>query len=100
MTLLEALAAGRPIVATAVGGIPETIEDGRTGLLVPPADAGALAGALAALLEDTGRAERLGAAGRAAAGARFGARLMTERIETLYDRLLAGRASGPERTTC
>ncbi|MBN1884270.1 MAG: glycosyltransferase [Candidatus Krumholzibacteriota bacterium] len=90
MTLIEALAAGVPAVATAVGGVPEVIEDGRTGMLVPPGDSGALAGAIAALLDDPVRAAALGGAGRAAVRERFGAALMTERIEELYDRLLAG----------
>jgi glycosyltransferase involved in cell wall biosynthesis len=61
---LEAMAAGRPIVATRTGGIPEGIVDGESGLLVPPDDARALAGALRALATEPDRAERLGAAAR------------------------------------
>src|SRR5439155_26173269 len=51
-TILEALACGTPVVATALGGIPEQIDDGRTGLLVPPADPAALAAAATRLLAD------------------------------------------------
>ena len=62
--LLEAMAAGRPAVATAVGGTPEVLEDGRTGWLVPPRDPRALADALAEALEARDEAARRGAAAR------------------------------------
>lgn len=62
--LLEAMAAGLPIVASATGGIPEIVRDGSTGLLVPPRDPSALAAAVIRLLTDSALAERLGAAGR------------------------------------
>src|SRR5262249_3834736 len=61
---LEAMACEAPVVASAVGGIPEIVEDGRTGLLVPPADPAALAAAVNALLADPARARALGQAGR------------------------------------
>ena len=56
---------GRPVVATAVGGSPEAVEDGVTGLLVPKGDAAALADAIVALLHDSARRDRMGAAARA-----------------------------------
>lgn len=62
--LLEAYAHGRPVVATRVGGLPALVEHGRTGLLVPPRDAAALADALRALLDDPARAARMGEEGR------------------------------------
>jgi glycosyltransferase involved in cell wall biosynthesis len=62
MTVLEAGAQGVPVVATSVGGIPELVDDGVTGLLVPPGDAAALAGALTRLVEHPGTAARMGAA--------------------------------------
>jgi glycosyltransferase involved in cell wall biosynthesis len=61
--LLQAMAAGLPIVATWTGGIPEIVRDGSTGLLVPPGDVGALAGAVVRLLTDSALAARLAAAG-------------------------------------
>ncbi len=69
--LLEAAAAGRPAVATRVGGTPEVVEDGRTGRLVPPGDPEALADALAELLSDPARARRMGRAARRWAEAHF-----------------------------
>lgn len=63
-TVLEALAAARPVVATAVGDIPTLVRDGVTGLLVPPGDAGALGAAIGRLLKDPAAAAELGAAGR------------------------------------
>ncbi|WP_035845628.1 glycosyltransferase family 4 protein [Kitasatospora azatica] len=63
MALVEAMACGTPVVGSAVGGIPHVVTDRRTGLLVPPGDAGALAGALRELLTDGPLADRLGAAG-------------------------------------
>jgi glycosyltransferase involved in cell wall biosynthesis len=63
-SILEAAAAARPIVATAVGGTPEIVRDGETGLLIPAGDAGALATALERLIEDPGLGSRLGAAAR------------------------------------
>src|SRR5439155_15904546 len=62
LALLEAMALGRPVVASAVGGIPEMFEDGTSGILVPPDDAPALAAALVPLLRDPARCARLGGA--------------------------------------
>ena len=63
MAVLEAAAQGVPVVASAVGGVPELVDDGRTGLLVPPGDVAALAGALTRLVSDPGEADRMGRAG-------------------------------------
>ncbi|RBY82907.1 glycosyl transferase family 1 [Geodermatophilus sp. TF02-6] len=70
MAVLEAAAHGVPVVASAVGGIPELVDDGRTGLLVPPGDADTLAGALTRLVRDPGAATRMGRAGWARVRAR------------------------------
>ena len=91
--LLEAMAAGRPVVATDVGGNREVVLDGVTGLLVPPRDSGRLAAALLALLEDPARAVRMGAAGRARVHAHFSAATMTRRLEDLYRGLLARKGA-------
>jgi glycosyltransferase involved in cell wall biosynthesis len=64
LALLEAMAAGLPVIATAVGGLPEVVADGETGWLIPPQDAAALAGALVRLLADPALAQRLGANAR------------------------------------
>ena len=62
-SLLDAMACARPVVATSVGGIPEVVVDGETGLLVPPRDPEALAAAIARLISDRGLREKMGAAG-------------------------------------
>lgn len=79
LALLEGMALARPIVASAVGGIPEMLVDGESGVLVPPADATALARGLLGLLEDRARRERIGAAAYA-------------RLTTVFS--LAGFAAG------
>ncbi len=71
MSVLEAMAAGVAVVASSVGGVPEAVVDGDTGVLVPPRDVEALAGALGSLL-DPARVDRLGDAGRLRAERRFG----------------------------
>jgi glycosyltransferase involved in cell wall biosynthesis len=68
---VEAMAAGRPVVASSVGGLPSIVVDGETGLLVPPGDASVLAGALERLIGDPALAARMGAAGRARAQSLF-----------------------------
>jgi glycosyltransferase involved in cell wall biosynthesis len=65
LVVLQAMAAGVPVVASGVGGVPELVVDGETGLLVPPGDVAALADALRNLLRDKGLRDRMGAAGRA-----------------------------------
>jgi glycosyltransferase involved in cell wall biosynthesis len=89
--LMEAMAATRPVVATAVGGNPEIVADDRTGVLVPPGDAGAIASALGALLGDAERADRLARAGREFVSERFGARARVAELERLYEERLGLR---------
>jgi alpha-maltose-1-phosphate synthase len=81
---LEAMACGAAVVASAVGGIPEVVEDGRTGLLVPPDDDAALALAINALLADPARAAEFGARGRARAVADFGWDAIAAQTAELY----------------
>jgi alpha-maltose-1-phosphate synthase len=81
---LEAMACGTAVVGSDVGGIPEVVTDGETGLLVPPGDPGALAAALNALVRDPGRAAALGRAGRERAVAEFGWQAVAERTAALY----------------
>jgi glycosyltransferase involved in cell wall biosynthesis len=86
---LEAMAAGKPVVASRVGGLAETIVDGETGLLVPPEDVTALAGALAELLTDRRRCEAMGRAGRARVEREYSAARMIQRIEAVYRDVLS-----------
>ncbi|HRC56018.1 MAG TPA: glycosyltransferase, partial [Kofleriaceae bacterium] len=85
----EAMAVGLPVVATSVGGLPNVLEEGVTGLLVP-VDEAALATALLSL-RDPVRAAAMGQAARAAALERFGAERMVDRYLELYDRAHGGR---------
>ncbi len=85
VSLLEAMAAGRGIVATSVGGIPETIRDGESGLLVPSGDVEALAGGIARLLADEGLRARLGRSARDDAERDYDVRKIVGRVESLYE---------------
>ncbi|WP_423823460.1 glycosyltransferase [Salinisphaera sp. SPP-AMP-43] len=89
LTVLEAMASARPVVATEVGGNPELVEPETTGVLVPPRDAQALADALMRLLDDPDAAARMGAAGRDRAVERFSVNAMVDGYRNLYDALLA-----------
>jgi glycosyltransferase involved in cell wall biosynthesis len=91
--LLEAMAARRPVVATAVGGMREVVDDERTGLLVPPHDPDALGRAILGLLGDPARARRLAEAGRTWVTREFDARAMVARLERLYEERLAARGA-------
>lgn len=85
--VLEGMALGKPVVATLTGGPEEAMEDGRTGILVPPGDAGAAADAIALLARSPGLREGIGDAARRAAGERFSAARMASEFESLYLRL-------------
>ena len=91
VAVLEAMWLGRPIVATAVGGVPSVIHDGKTGLLVPPGDPAALAAAVASLLDDPARAARLGKSAARHAHAELDLATMVRRVEAVYDEVLAAR---------
>jgi glycosyltransferase involved in cell wall biosynthesis len=91
-SLVEAMAAGNPVVATAVGGSVDAVADGETGLLVPPGDARRAAGALLALVADPELRKRLGDAGQRVAQQKYTASSAVDRLETMYSRLLDGRA--------
>ena len=93
LTLFEAMAAGKAIVSTAVDGCREVIEDGVTGVLVPPRDPGALAAALTPLVADPGRRDGLGRAARQAS-ARYDIQRCVDDMQALYDEVLREKAKG------
>jgi glycosyltransferase involved in cell wall biosynthesis len=89
MTLLEAMSHARPVLATPVGGTPELVVDGETGVLVRPRDPAALARGLARLLGDPAAARAMGEAGRRRVAERFTAAEMERRVLAVYDRVAA-----------
>ena len=84
VALIEAMAAGRPVVATDVGGVADVVEHGTSGLLVPSGDMRALADALARLAGDASERHRLGQNGRAHALARYRADRLADDLDRLY----------------
>jgi glycogen synthase len=86
---LEAMACQAPVVASAVGGILEVVEDGRTGVLVPPSQPEALAAALLRVLDEPARAREMGRAGRARVEAKFSWASVAERTEQVYAEAIA-----------
>ena len=86
VTILEAMATGLPVVASRVGGVPQLVIDGQTGLLSDPADPHSLAGAIGAYIADPALAGRHGAAGRARVEAHFCVDTMVTQYDTLYGR--------------
>lgn len=91
---LEAMAARKPVVASYVGGLPETILGGETGLLVPPESPQELAGALTALLTDSERRAAMGEAGRKRVEAEFTVETMVRRIEAVYREVIDAAREG------
>lgn len=91
-TMIEALLLERGVVATDVGGLPDTIQDRETGLLVPPADPGRLADAIARLLDDPSLRATMGALGRERCLVRFDIERTVAEVEDIYDRLLTAGA--------
>jgi glycosyltransferase involved in cell wall biosynthesis len=91
---VEAMAAGRAVVGCRVGGVPEVVEEGKTGLLVPPGDPAALADAIRSLLADGELRRRMGAAGRQVVLARYSEEEMCKRMWGMYRSLLAERGRG------
>jgi glycosyltransferase involved in cell wall biosynthesis len=89
--VLEAMSVGLPIVATDVGGVAEALTDGEHGLLVPPRDDRALAGALIALLDDPVRAARLASAAKERVERRFSRTEMIDGLLGVYGEALLGR---------
>lgn len=87
---LDAQAVGVPVVASAVGGLPEAVADGETGLLVPPRDPPALAAAMARILRDRSLRDRLSGAGRRRVRERFSVKAMVEGTRSVYGRMLRG----------
>ena len=86
-SLLDAMAAGKPIVATRTGGIPEVVADGETGILVAPRDHDAMAEAIVRLLKDDDLRRRMGDAGRARARSLFSAERMVQNTVGVYHRV-------------
>jgi glycosyltransferase involved in cell wall biosynthesis len=91
VSLIEAMAAGRPVVSTRVGGVPDLVEDGKTGLLVPPDEPTALAEAICTLLSDPQRGQMMGQAGRARVHPSFSAARLLDDMDQLYTELVAQR---------
>ena len=100
LIVLEAMAGGVPVVASAVGGIPDQVRHDREGLLIPPGDTTALGDVLLELLQDPDRARRLGEAGRRRADSEFAHAGMVRKIEAVYHAALGrppARGDAPEK---
>ncbi|MEZ6127343.1 MAG: glycosyltransferase family 4 protein [Planctomycetaceae bacterium] len=93
--LLEAMALGRPVIASGVGGILSILEDNKNGMIVPPSDSQALAERMIILLQDAERARHMGMAGRRLVEDRFTTDRMTSDMLALYNDVMAPRAKGP-----
>jgi glycosyltransferase involved in cell wall biosynthesis len=94
VSVIEALAAGTPVVATRVGGVPDIVRDGEDGFLVEPGESEAFAERLAELARDAALRERLGAAGRARVLPRYAVERLVDDIDRLYRALLSGEGGG------
>ena len=88
--IMQAMACGLAVVSTPVGAIEEAVQAGRTGVLVPPRDAAALADALAALMADEPRRRAMGEAGHAYALAHFGIEAMLDKMEAVFREAIRG----------
>lgn len=86
--LLEAMALGKPVIASKVGGIVDVVDDNQTGILVSPGDADGLAAAMIRLLKDKELRIRMGKAGRDKIDAKFSAKTMVKQIEAVYEELI------------
>ena len=97
--LVEAMAAGLPVIATDSGGKPEIVADGKTGVLVPSGDVNEIAREAHDLRRNPDRREKLGRAGRCAAFERFSIERAAREIESVYDELLGGGRAGQSGAT-
>lgn len=97
LSVLEAMAASLPVVASAVGDVPRAVETGTTGLLVPPRDPEALAAALEELARDPEKRKRMGTQGRARVRVMFGPDRALAAIEAIYLQVRVKRTKGPGR---
>ncbi len=95
LSVMEYMDAGKPVVATRVGGVPDLVEDGVGGLLVAPQDPAALASALAELLRDPARASRMGEAGRRRRREEFSIEATARNVGSLYEELYAAKTGIP-----
>jgi glycosyltransferase involved in cell wall biosynthesis len=95
LTALEAMALGRPVLATTAGGLPEVIEHGASGWLVAPQDPALLAQAIGQLMDDAPLRQRLGAAGRQRAQQHFSLHAVTARLRDIYRRAVQARGPAP-----
>jgi len=94
VSLIEAMAAARPVVAMRVGGVPDLVEEGITGHLVSPGDAAGLAHALRALLNDPERRRGMGLAGRKRVEPAFGSARLLADVDRLYSELCRQKLPG------
>jgi glycosyltransferase involved in cell wall biosynthesis len=92
--IIEGMAAGKPVVATNGGGVPEIVADGRTGILVPMGDAPAMADAICAMLSDPEQARAMGVRARERVESHFTIELTARRVESVYREVLGLRESG------
>ena len=99
LTILEGMASSLPVVATRVGGTPEVVDEGVTGLLVPARSPEALAEAIARLADDPPRAVAMGAAGRTRVEATFSITRMVDQYAGVYDALSCGARAAQPRTS-
>jgi glycosyltransferase involved in cell wall biosynthesis len=93
VTMLEAMARGKPVIATGVGGVHSVVKDGQTGLVVPPSDSERLAERILELLRDPSLARRIGAAGRAVVREQFRVDRMVRETADLYREIVPAGAA-------